>query len=42
MITNMLKKVLLVDDDSVTLSLCDMVIKRFTFAEEVDKWAGGN
>jgi CheY-like chemotaxis protein len=41
MITNMLKKVLLVDDDSVTLSLCDMVIKRFTFAEEVDKAQNG-
>ena len=41
MMTNMLKKVLLVDDDSVTLSLCDMVIKRFTFAEEVDKAQNG-
>lgn len=38
---NMLKKVLLVDDDTVTLSLCDMVIKRFTFAEQVDMAQNG-
>ncbi len=37
----MLKKVLLVDDDTVTLALCDMVIKRFPFAEQVDKAMNG-
>jgi CheY-like chemotaxis protein len=37
----MLNKVLLIDDDPVTLAICEMVLKKTSFCKEIDKVING-
>lgn len=37
----MLNKVLLIDDDTVTLAICEMVLKKTSFCREIDKVTNG-